>query len=193
MQVPGSRKGPKVHLRMVGWTKRTVFTLSGPRFVPQVPGGVLARETLSNHVTGKMLVQRLLIKVWTVQNLGTGSRGSCYCFLPRRWEEAWPLDLMRQEHAWDMGWWCSSRGKQLVHRNYKYLVYLSVFGSAGSSLLHRLFSSCGEQGLLPNCDVRASHCGGCCCCRARALGCVGFSSCGSQALEHRLGHCGTRA
>ena len=43
--MPGSRKDPKVlHLRMVGWTKRTVFTLSGPRIVPQVPGGVLARE-----------------------------------------------------------------------------------------------------------------------------------------------------
>ena len=139
------------------------------------------------------MIQRLLIKVWTVQNLGSGSRGSCYCFLPRRVGEAWPLDLMRQEHAQDMGWWCSSRGKQLVHRNYKYLVYLSVFGSAGSSLLHRLFSSCSKQGLLSNCDVRASHCGGCCCCRARALGCVGFSSCSSQALEHRLGHCGTRA
>ena len=45
-----------------------------------------------------------------------------------------------------------------------------------------------------------SHCGGFSCCRARALGLSGFSSCvsglrscGSQALEHRLNSCGARA
>ena len=31
------------------------------------------------------------------------------------------------------------------------------------------------------------------CCTAQALGCTGFSSCGFQALEHRLSGCGTRA
>ena len=56
-------------------------------------------------------------------------------------------------------------------------IYLFVFGCAGSSLLHRLFSSCGEPGLLPSCGARASHCGGFSCCRAQALGTVGFSSC----------------
>ena len=33
----------------------------------------------------------------------------------------------------------------------------------------------------------ASHCG------AQALGCVGLSSCGTWALEHRLSSCGTWA
>ena len=31
------------------------------------------------------------------------------------------------------------------------------------------------------------------CCRAPALGCTGFSSCGFQALEHRLNICGAQA
>ena len=42
------------------------------------------------------------------------------------------------------------------------------------------FPSC-ELGLLPSCSVGASHRGGCSCCGARALGCMGFSSCGSRA------------
>ena len=40
----GSRKDPKIHLRMVALAKKRAFTLSAPRFVPQVPGGVLAGE-----------------------------------------------------------------------------------------------------------------------------------------------------
>ena len=47
-------------------------------------------------------------------------------------------------------------------------------------------SSCGEWGLLSNCGVRASHCSFCSCFRLQALGCAGFNSCGSWALEHRL-------
>ena len=53
------------------------------------------------------------------------------------------------------------------------------------------FSSCGE---------RTSHCRGFSCCGARALGAQasvvvahGLSSCGLQALEHKLSSCGTRA
>ena len=84
-------------------------------------------RTLSNLVTGKMLIQRLLIKVCIVQNLGAGSRGSCYHFLLRRWGEACSLDLMRQEHARDMGWCCCSRGKQLVHGNYVFLSILFIY------------------------------------------------------------------
>ena len=38
----------------------------------------------------------------------------------------------------------------------------------------------------------ASHCGGFSCCRAPALGCVGFSSSDSQVLGHRLNSCGAR-
>ena len=40
-------------------------------------------------------------------------------------------------------------------------IYLFIFGSAGSSLLCGLFSSCSGQ---------ASHCGGFSCCRAGAPG-----------------------
>ena len=47
-------------------------------------------------------------------------------------------------------------------------------GSAGSSLLLRLFSSCREQGLLSSCSVRASHCSAFSCCGAQALGHQGF-------------------
>ena len=43
------------------------------------------------------------------------------------------------------------------------------------------------------CGVQASHCGGSSCCRARALGLMGFRSCCSWPLEHRLSSCGTLA
>ena len=52
-----------------------------------------------------------------------------------------------------------------------------------------LFSNCGKRGLFSGCVVGASHCSGLSCCRARALGHVGFSSCGSWAsiaAEHGL-------
>ena len=55
-------------------------------------------------------------------------------------------------------------------------IRLCNFGCAVSSLLCGLFSSCGEQGLLSSCRVWASHCSDFSCCRARALGCVDFSS-----------------
>ena len=55
-----------------------------------------------------------------------------------------------------------------------------LFGCAGSSWLRGLFSSCGEPGLLSSYGVQASHCPGFFCWGARALGCVGFSSCSSQ-------------
>ena len=72
-------------------------------------------------------------------------------------------------------------------------IYLSIFGHTGSSLLHELFSSCSEQGLLSSCGAWASHCGGFSCCRAWALGYTGCSSCGSRALEHGLNSWGTWA
>ena len=50
-------------------------------------------------------------------------------------------------------------------------IYLFIFGCAGSSLLHGLFSSCGKQGLLSSCGVQASHCCGFSC-GAWALGWV---------------------
>ena len=70
--------------------------------------------------------------------------------------------------------------------------YLFIFGSAGSSLLHRLFSSCGEQGLHSSCSAWASHCS-VFCCGVKLLGCVGFSTCVSWALETMFNSCGAGA
>ena len=50
------------------------------------------------------------------------------------------------------------------------------------------FSSCCKQGLLSSCSGQASHGSGFSCCGAR-----GLTSCGSQALEHRLSSCGSLA
>ena len=51
--------------------------------------------------------------------------------------------------------------------------FSSFIGCAGSWLLCRLFSSCGEQ---------ASHCNGFSCLGARALECLNFSSCSTWFL-----------
>ena len=51
-------------------------------------------------------------------------------------------------------------------------MYLFLFGSAGSSLLLGLFSSC---------DAQASYCSSFSYCGARALGLAGFSNCGTWA------------
>ena len=67
-------------------------------------------------------------------------------------------------------------------------IHLSIFGCAGSSLLCELSSRCSKWGLVFGCDAQASHCADFTGSRARALG-----SCASQALEHRLDGCGTRA
>ena len=58
------------------------------------------------------------------------------------------------------------------------LFFHLIFGCAGSLLLCRLFSSCGERGLLSSSGRQASHRGGCSCCRARAR------ACGPQELQH---------
>ena len=57
-----------------------------------------------------------------------------------------------------------------------------LIGCDGSSLLHRLFSSCREQ---------TFHCGGFSC-EAQSLGFSGFSDCGFHALEQMLNGCGTQ-
>lgn len=64
-------------------------------------------------------------------------------------------------------------------------------------MLHGLFSSCGEQGLLFNCSVPASYCGPSLIAEHRLQGtwasvvaARGLNSWGSQALEHRLNSCG---
>ena len=73
-----------------------------------------------------------------------------------------------------------------------YLFYFLIFGCAGSLLLHRLSSGCGEWRFLSRCGVQASHCSGFSC-GAQAPGHAGFGSCSSWALEHRLNNCGARA
>ena len=50
-----------------------------------------------------------------------------------------------------------------------------------------------EGGLLSSCSAQIFHCGGFPCYGAQALGHSGFSSCSSQALEHRLHSCGSWA
>ena len=75
---------------------------------------------------------------------------------------------------------------------FKQNVSYIYIGCTGSWLLRGIFSSCGQQGLLSSCGARASHCGGFFC-GARALEYVDFSSCSSQAQEHRLNSCGAQA
>ena len=59
--------------------------------------------------------------------------------------------------------------------------FIFFFRCAGSSLLHRLFSSCGrEQGVLLGCGAPASHCDGFSCC----VGAQGFRAPWLQQLGH---------
>ena len=59
---------------------------------------------------------------------------------------------------------------------YTYLAVLSLYCHVG------YFSSCSHWGLLSSWGMQASHCDGFSCCRARALGHAGFSSCSTWAL-----------
>ena len=87
----------------------------------------------------------------------------------------------------------------IIDRFLKKCIYLLIFGCAGPSLLHRLFSSRGERRLLSSFGVWASHCGGFSCCGAWAqtpqslVLAAGLSGSGSWALEHRLSSCSARA
>ena len=72
---------------------------------------------------------------------------------------------------------CLSFKDKMVSLPVFLFLYSFIFGCAGSSLLHRLFSSRGEQRLLSSFNVQASHCGGFSYCGAQVLGHAGFSSC----------------
>ena len=81
-----------------------------------------------------------------------------------------------------------------------YLFYLFIFDCVGSLLLCAGFLQLWRAGATLRCSAWASHCGGFSCCGAWALGMQasvvvahGLSSCGSRALERRLGSCGARA
>ena len=52
------------------------------------------------------------------------------------------------------------------------------------------FSSCGKQGLLFSYGVQPSHCNDFSDFGTQALECLGFSSCGSWTIEHKLNSCG---
>ena len=64
--------------------------------------------------------------------------------------------------------------------------YWFIYGRAGSLLLLRPFSSCGEQGLLSRCSAWASHCGGFSCCGAQAVGYSGTWPLGSRTQAQSL-------
>ena len=69
--------------------------------------------------------------------------------------------------------------------------FIYLFLALWSSLMSRLFSSCGDWGLLSSCGVQ-TYCSGLSYCRAQALELSGFSSCSFCTLEHRLNCCCVR-
>ena len=81
------------------------------------------------------------------------------------------------------------------------LIYLFIYlGCVRSSLLRVGFLWLQRGGATLRGGAQASHCGGCSCCGARALGvrasvvvARGLSSCGLWAPECRLSSCGTWA
>ena len=63
---------------------------------------------------------------------------------------------------------------------------LPISGGTGFCWCMWAFSSCSVWGLLSSYSAQASHCSGFSCWKAWALRCAKFSSCSSQAPEHRL-------
>ena len=77
--------------------------------------------------------------------------------------------------------------------NFAFSKLLINFWLCGVFIAARLFSSCGDWGLLSSCDMWTSHSCDFSSCRACALGCMGFSSWAFWALEHKLNSCGALA
>ena len=61
------------------------------------------------------------------------------------------------------------------------MLFIHLLAVLGFHCCTRAFSSFGKQGLPSSCVAWASHCGDLSCCGARALECLGFSSCGAWA------------
>ena len=61
------------------------------------------------------------------------------------------------------------------HKDFNNFIYF-IFHCAGSLLLCRLVFPCGKWELLSSCGAQSTHWGGFPCCRAWALGPVGFSN-----------------
>ena len=83
---------------------------------------------------------------------------------------------------------------------FSFLRFFFFNGCVGSSLLCAGFLQLQRVGPTLRCSAQASHCGGFSCCGAWALGTQAsvvaaheLSSCGSQALEHRLSSYGAWA
>ena len=83
--------------------------------------------------------------------------------------------------------------QEVFKKNLFILLFIFIFGCVGSSLLHVSFLQLQRGRATLCCDVRASHCGGFCCCGARALGvrasvvvARGLQSAGSVVAAHRL-------
>jgi len=72
----------------------------------------------------------------------------------------------------------------------KIILFLDL-GCAWGFVAVRALLYCRDWGLLSSCSACASHFDGFSCCRVRALGCEGFSSCGVWAQE--LQFLGSRA
>ena len=89
-----------------------------------------------------------------------------------------------------------------IRRWVRLIFFKFIFGCVGSLSLHASFLQLRRVGATLRCSVRASHCGGFSCCRARALGTQasvvvahGLSSCGARAqlLHGHVGSSRTRA
>ena len=72
-----------------------------------------------------------------------------------------------------------------------FLINLLIFGRTGSLLLCESFFWLQPARAMLRCGAQASYCGSFSCCTG--CRCEGFSSCSSQALEHRPSSCGTLA
>ena len=73
--------------------------------------------------------------------------------------------------------------KKIILFIYLFLVVMGLFCRVSFPLV-------AAKGSCSNCSARDSHCSGFAYCRPQALRCLGFSSCSSWTLEHRL-HCST--
>ena len=80
-------------------------------------------------------------------------------------QQVWP-SAPKKLHLW------TPKFNNVIFRIFYVFIFLAVLG------LHCyvwVFSSCGNWGLLSGCGAQASRCGDFSCCRAQALGQVGFS------------------
>ena len=83
--------------------------------------------------------------------------------------------------------WCSSF---LFPKTFEKSFIYFYFGMCWVFAAAWAFLQLPQVGAVSSCSAQPSHCSGLSLCK---LGCVGFRSCGSWALEHRLCNCGARA